>query len=205
MNGFHVNVIGWVLIFNARILGPRESEEVSGLWGALVHAYAEDKSQTPTVLRIMQPRSIPLSEKSLGAFVTLVDRLAALHLKRFGWVALRARRDLWAVQSVLCLLLGILGARWLPTTVPVVKEAVVAFFLLGLIFVVPTVTLWRVASAVKLLTANRAAKREVLQGQWDRSTQFDVDMATVGARDRSHPAEGREPRRRPPFSQSRPF
>ncbi len=192
MNGFHVNAVGWVLIFNARILSPRESEEVSGLWGGLVRAYAEDKSQTPTVLRIIQPRSIPLSEKSLGAFATLVDRLVALHVKRFGWAALRARRGHWAVQSVLCLLLGILGARWLPTAVPVVKEAVVALILLGVIFVVPTVTLWRAASAVKFLTANRAAKREVLQ--WGRSTQVDVDTATVGARDRSHPAEGTEPR-----------
>ncbi len=99
-----------------------------------------------------------------------MDRLAALHAERFGWPAPRARRDLWAVQSALSLLLGILEARWLPTAVPVVKEAVVAFILLGLIFVVPTVTLWRAASAVKSLTANRAAEREVLQGRWGRST-----------------------------------
>ncbi len=194
MNGFHVNAVGWVLIFNARILSPRESEEVSGLWGALVRAYAEDKSQTPTIMRMTQPRSIPLSEKSLEAFAGLVDRLAALHAERFGWAALRARRNHWALQSTLSLVLGILGARWLPTAVPLGKEAVVAFILLGLIFVVPTVMLWRAASAVHSLIEGRHSSRarpHSLSSPW---TQSEEGTETVELADRSRTSNRRDSR-----------
>ncbi len=194
MNGFHVNAVGWVLIFNARILSPQESEEVSGLWGTLVRTYAEDKRQTSTVLRMTQPRSIPLSEKSLEAFAGLVDRLAALHPERFGWPALRARRTHWALQCALSLLLGILGARWLPTTLPVVKEAVVAFVLLGLIFVVPTVTLWRAASAVHSLTKGRHWSRAVPHSLSSSSVQGEEGTETVELAERSRTSNRRDSR-----------
>lgn len=161
MNGFHVNAVGWVLVFNARALSPQDAHELSGLWSALLRAYAEDKRMTPAFLRLMQPRTIPLSKTSLGAFADLVDRMVVLHPECFGWPALRGRRNHWALEAVLCLVLGTLAATWLPTAVPGVREAVVALFLMGCGLLVPTVTLWRAASAVKSLGAKQPSECHV--------------------------------------------
>jgi len=78
VNGFHVHAVGWVLACNARALRPQEAHELSELWAALVRARAEDRSRAHPLIRLLQPRSIPLSEHSAGAFADLVERMGGL-------------------------------------------------------------------------------------------------------------------------------
>ncbi len=194
MNGFHVHAVGWVLVFNARALSPHEGEELSGLWGSLLRAHAEDKSKEPPFLRLAQPRSIPLSEESLRAFAALVDRMATLHPERFGWPALRVRRDHWAAQAALGLGLGALAATWLPTAVAVIRKMVVAFILMGCGLLVPTVTLWRAASAVKYFTVHRPLTCDVPHGLESHAMQHEAGRATDVGHSSSRPSGGRESR-----------
>lgn len=155
VNGFHVSAVGWILTFNAFALGEPEAGQLVGLWTDLVHARGEDIRRAHPLRRLLQPRSIPLSERTLAAFAALVDRMASLHPERFGCDALCQRRDHWALQAALGFLLWVLTATVLPKTWPLAEEIVRTFFMMGCGFVVPTVTLWRAASAVKHLSANR--------------------------------------------------
>ncbi len=158
MNGFHVQAVGWVLTFNAFALDRQEAQELSGLWTALLRARAEDKRRVHLALRVLQPRSIPLSETSMGAFADLVGRMATLHPERFSGDALRRRRNHWALQIVIGLLLAFLAAMILPMGSPGAGAVVAMLFMLGWSFLVPTVTLWRAASAAKCFAANRQLK-----------------------------------------------
>ncbi len=194
VNGFQVQAVGWVLVFNARALSLQESEELSGLWRVLLRNHAEDKSKEPPFLRLAQPRSIPLSQESVRAFGALVDRMAVLHPERFGWPALRARRNYWAVQAALGLGLGALTATWLPTGVTVIRDMVVALLLMGCGLLVPTVTLWRATSAVKYFTAHRPSTCDVRHSLASHSTQHEEGRATGVVRSSSRTSDGREPR-----------
>lgn len=169
VNGFHVNAVGWILTFNVLALGQPEARELVGLWTDLVHARGEDISRAHPLRRLLQPRSIPLSEKALGAFAALVDRMASLHPERFGCDALRRRRDHWALQAALGFLLWFLTTTLLPKTWPFADEIVLTFFMMGCGFVVPTVTLWRAASAVKHFSTNRNVKWSPPQRMSSRS------------------------------------
>jgi hypothetical protein len=158
VNGFHVNAVGWVLTFNAFALSRQEAHELSGLWTALLRARAEDKARAHLLLRLLQPRSMPLSEKSVAAFADLMDRMAALHPERFSCDALRRRRNHWALQVALGFLFGFLAATVLPMVWPAAGQVVVMLFMVGCVFLVPTVTLWRAASAARCFSTNRQRK-----------------------------------------------
>lgn len=169
MNGFHVNAVGWILTLNVFALGHPEAGELAGLWTDLVHTRREDTRSAHPLRRLLQPRSTPLSEKALGAFATLVDRMASLHPERFGCDALRRRRDQWALQAALGFLLWFLTATLLLKTWPFADQIVLAFFLMGCGSVIPTVTLWRAASAVEHFSMNRDAKWSPPQRMSSRS------------------------------------
>ena len=153
MNGFHVHAVGGVLIFNARALRSQEWGELSGLWAVLVRTQAEDRSLAQPMVLLLCPHSIPLSEQSTRAFATLVERMGAMHPERFGYAALRRRRDHWATHAALSLVLCFLASMWLPKGSPLTGDVVLTLLVLGCAFLVPTVTLWRTASAVRRLGA----------------------------------------------------
>jgi hypothetical protein len=169
VNGFHVNAVGWILTLNVFALGHPEAGGLAGLWTDLVHTRREDTRSAHPLRRLLQPRSTPLSEKALGAFATLVDRMASLHPERFGCDALRRRRDQWALQAALGFLLWFLTATLLLKTWPFADQIVLAFFLMGCGSVIPTVTLWRAASAVEHFSMNRDAKWSPPQRMSSRS------------------------------------
>ncbi len=158
MNGFHVQAVGWVLTFNAFALTLQEGHELSGLWAELVRARGEDKSRACLFSRLLMPRSIPLSEKSLGTFADLMDRMLALHPERFSCDALRRRRNHWAIQIPIGFLLGLLAVAVLPKGNPGAGAVVSLLFTIGCGFLVPTVTLWRAASAARCFSTNRRMK-----------------------------------------------
>jgi len=147
-DGFDVNAVGWVLTPNARVFSQEERQTLYGLWSQLLCAQAEDKSKVDWLIRLMLPRSIRLSEKSAGAFANLVDRMADLHPERFGYNARRKRRDAWLLQTAVSFLCFFLAAKFLPNTLPLFGELVLTPFLMSLACLVPTITLWRAASAV---------------------------------------------------------
>jgi hypothetical protein len=148
VNGFHVHAIGWVLTANAFTLTPAEAHELTDLWTDLVRLRAEDLRQAPLLLHLLFPRSRPLSPATRAALATLVERMAAQHPERFGGAALRQRRNHWAHQAVLGLLLSGLAAILVPPSWPQAATVVPTFFLMGCGCVLPTVTLWRAAAAV---------------------------------------------------------
>ena len=158
MNGFHVHAVGWVLTFNVFAVSQQEAHELSGLWTALSRARAEDTARAHLVLRMLRPRSIPLSEKSLGAFADLMDRMSALRPDRFSSQALRRRRNHWALQVALGLLFGLFASTALPMVWPAAGELAVMLFMVGGVFLVPTVTLWRAASAARCFSMDRQRK-----------------------------------------------
>ncbi len=149
VNGFHVHAFGWALVFNARAFSAREAEEVSGLWGALLRARLEEKGQG--FLRLLLPRSLPLSPKSLLAFAELATRVTAMHPETFSLKAVRLRRNQWALQALFLLISGLVAASWLPRVSPIAAETILTLFLLGLASLVPTMILWRASSALKRL------------------------------------------------------
>ncbi len=155
MNGFHVQAVGWVLTFNGFALNRQEAQELSGLWSALLQARGEDKSTTHPLFRLLMPRSIPLSEASLMALANLMNRMSALHPERFREDALRRRRNHWMLQVVVGLLLALLAVNVLPSGSPGAGAVVSMLFMVGCIFVLPTVTLWRAASAAKWIGVMR--------------------------------------------------
>lgn len=136
---------------------------LSGPWAALVRAHAEDRRRARPLLGLLGSRSIPLSERSTGAFADLVERMVALHPERFGYDALRRRRNHWACQAALALLSCLLDATWLPKGSPLAGDVVLTLFLLGCGFLAATATLWRAASAVKKLLARREWKGSPLR------------------------------------------
>jgi hypothetical protein len=153
VDGLDVNAVGWVLTLNARALSQQERQGLYGLWTELLRAQIEDKSKVHPLLRLLLPRSIRLSEESAGAFANLVDRMAELHPERFGYNALRKRRDAWLLQTALSFLCCFLTAKFLPNTFPLFGELVLTLLLMSLACSVPTITLWRVAAAVRHLSA----------------------------------------------------
>jgi len=147
VNGFRVHAVGWILTANALSLRPSEARELSGLWADLVRARTEDLRRAHPLLRLLFPRSLPLSQSAWEALATLVQRMAAQHPERFGGEALRRRRDHWAFWAVLDFLLGALVATFLPKSWPFVDPMAPVFFLMGCGSLVPTLTLWRAAAA----------------------------------------------------------
>jgi hypothetical protein len=158
VNGFHVYAVGWVLTFNAFALSRQEGDELHSLWAALLRARTEDKARAHPLLRLLGPRSIPLSEESLGAFADLMDRMSALHADRFSCEALRRRRNHWALQVVLGFLFGILASAVLPMVWPAAGGLAMMLFMVGCVFLVPTVTLWRAAYAARRFSTDRQRK-----------------------------------------------
>ncbi|HYL81438.1 MAG TPA: hypothetical protein VEU07_11535, partial [Candidatus Acidoferrum sp.] len=158
MNGFHVNAVGWVLTFNAFGLSQREAHELSGLWTALLRARAEDNARALPLLRLLRPRSIPLSGKSLGMFADLMDRMSALRPDRFSCEALRRRRNHWALQVALGFLFGFLASKVFPMVWPAAGRVALMLFTVGCVFLVPTVTLWRAAYAARRFSMDRQRK-----------------------------------------------
>jgi hypothetical protein len=154
VNSFDVNAVGWVLTLNARVLSQEERQELYGLWTQLLRAHTEDKNKVDWLIRLMLPRSIRLSEKSTGAFAKLANRMAELHPERFGCDALRVRRNGWALQTALSFLCCFLTANCLPNSYPLFREIVLTLFVMSCAGLVPTILLWRVAAAVRHLSAN---------------------------------------------------
>lgn len=149
MNGFHVHAIGWVLMANASVLKPAEAHELSDLWTDLVRRRAADLRQAPLLLHVLFPRSLPLAPASRSALATLVARMVAQHPERFGDTALRQRRNHWAGQSAMGILLSGLTALLVPTSWPWAAPVAPTFFLMGCACLLPTGTLWRAAKAVR--------------------------------------------------------
>lgn len=148
MNGFHVHAVGWVLTANAFTLHPPEARELSELWAHLVRMRAEDLRRVHPLLRLLFPRTLPLSPSTREALATLVERMAAQHPERFGGEALRQRRNHWARQATLGFLLSVLAALLVPTSWPRAATVAPTFFLMGCGCLLPTLTLWRAAAAV---------------------------------------------------------
>lgn len=149
MNGFHVHAIGWVLTANMFTLTQAENHELADLWTSVVQSRAEDLRQVSPLLRFLFPRSLPLAPPTRTALATLVTRMAAQHPERFSAEALRLRRNHWARQVALGLLLCGLAAFLVPTSWPRAALVAPTFFLMGSACVVPTVMLWRAAKAVQ--------------------------------------------------------
>lgn len=148
MTGFHVHAIGWVLIANARVLTPAEAREVTDLWNDVVRRRAADLHDAPLLLHLFFPRSLPLAPATRAALATLVARMVAQHPERFGDSALRRRRNRWAGQVVLGVLLSALATVVVPTDWTWAAPLAGTFFLMGLGCVLPTLMLWRAATAV---------------------------------------------------------
>jgi len=155
VNGFHVHAIGWVLVANAFTLPPTDAHELSDLWTDLVRLRAEDLRQAHLFHRLLFSRSLPLSPCAQEALATLVERMKAQHPERFGGEALRRHCDHWALQAVLDFLLAVFAATWLPKTWPFANATVPVLFLMGCGSLVPTVTLWRAATAVDCCSTHR--------------------------------------------------
>jgi hypothetical protein len=168
VNGFHVNAVGWILTCNALTLSPSEARELAGLWTDLVQVRHEDICKAHPLLHLMLPRSIPLSGRALGAFAVLVNRMACLRPERFGCDALRRRRRHWTLQMAVTFLLCFLAATLLPKAWPLVDEIVLTLFVMGCVFGVSTITLWRATSVVGYFSANRKVKWSPLQGMPSR-------------------------------------
>ena len=149
VDGFDVNAVGWVLTLNVRSLNQRERYELYSLWTEVLRAYAEDKSKIHPLLRLAMPRSIKLSEKSVGVFAKLVKRMTALHPESLGCSALRKRRNAWLLQSALSFLCCFLTANLLPDSFPLFREIVLSLFVMSLACLIPTVTLWRAVTAAR--------------------------------------------------------
>ncbi len=162
VNGFHVDAVGWVLTVNARALSRQEARELSNLWIELMHTRTQDFRGAPFLYRLLFPRSTRLSDKTMTAFAALVERMAALHPERFGGDALRRRRDHWLFQAALGFLLGTLAATFLSLAWPLAREAVLTLFLMGLGFLIPMITLWRAAAAVRYFSVNEHWKWHLL-------------------------------------------
>ena len=163
MNGFHVHAVGWVLTTNAFTLTPAEAQEVTALWTNLVRLRAEDLRQAPLLLQLLFPRSLPLSPATREALVTLVERMAAQHPERFGGDALRQRRNHWARQVALGFLLSVLTTLLVPKNWPLAATVAPTFFLMGFACLLPTLTLWRAATAVHHCRTERRAAWQQLR------------------------------------------
>jgi hypothetical protein len=158
MNGFHVHAIGWVLITNAFILTPAEAHELTDLWTDLVRRRTADLRQAPLLLHVLFPRSLPLAPATRSALATLVARMVAQHPERFGEAALRRRRNHWAGQAALGVVLSGLTALLVPTSWTWAAAPLApTFFLMGCGCLLPTVTLWRAATAVRASSTGRFA------------------------------------------------
>lgn len=157
MNGFHVHAIGWVLVANAYFLTPAEARELTDLWTDVVRRRAADLRQAPLLLHMLFPRSLPLAPATRAALATLVARMVARHPERFGDAALRRRRNHWAGQVALGLLLSVLTTAVVPTGWAWAAPLAATFFLMGFGCLLPTVTLWRAATAVRACSTGRIA------------------------------------------------
>jgi hypothetical protein len=165
VNGFHVHAVGWILIFNASACTPQEARGLTRLWEEVVRAHGEDVSAAPLFRRVMQTRSVKLSERTAGALARLIRSMVFFHPERFGWEALRKRRNSWVLQMLLGFVLCGVAARVLPYGWPLLPELVPTLFLLGCLCVIPTVLLWRAASAVRYCSREAIATESGVRGE----------------------------------------
>jgi hypothetical protein len=163
VNGFHVHAVGWILTVNAFTLTPPEARELSALWTNLVRMRAEDLREAHPLLCLLFPRTLPLSPSTREALVTLVERMATQYPERFGLEALRQRRDHWAGQAALGILLSVLAAILVPTSWPLADAMAPTFFLMGCGCLLPALTLWRAAAAVHSCTTPGRVAWHLLQ------------------------------------------
>ena len=168
MNGFHVNAVGWVLTSNAFALQPLEAHDLSELWAHLVRLRNEDSRRVPPLVRFLFPRTLPLSPSSRAALATLVARMIERHPERFGCAALRQRRNHWACQAALGFLLSGLAVILVPMSSPRAAAVSPTFFLIGFGCLLPTVTLWRAAAAVRACSTPDRISWTPLWSLWSR-------------------------------------
>jgi hypothetical protein len=83
--------------------------------------------------------------------------MAAQHPERFGEAALWRRRNHWAGQAALGVLLSGLTALLVPTSWTWAVPLAPTFFLMGCACLLPTVTLWRAAAAIHSFNTGRFA------------------------------------------------
>ena len=147
-NGFHVQAVGWMLVFNVRVFQPDESQDVLRLWAALVEARREELRQASLASRLAFPRATPLAPTSQAALGALVDRLITLHPERFDLDALRQRRNAWLLHA------------W-----PLTHAIVPTLFILSLASLLPLLTLWRAVAAVNFARSEWRGRKPLLQEQ----------------------------------------
>lgn len=168
VNGFHVHAIGWVLTANMFTLTPAEAHELADLWTALVRCRAEDLRRASPLLHCLFPRSLPLAPATRMALATLAGRMAAQHPERFSAEALRHRRNHWARQLALGILLTALAAVLVPTSWPRAALLAPTFLLMACACVVPTVMLWRAARVVRECSTQGRASWRLPRDLWHR-------------------------------------
>lgn len=164
-NGFHVQAVGWMLVFNVRVFQPDESQDVLRLWAALVEARREELRQASLASRLAFPRATPLAPTSQAALGALVDRLITLHPERFDLDALRQRRNAWLLNMACWASLFLGAARWLLHAWPLTHAIVPTLFILSLASLLPLLTLWRAVAAVNFARSGWRGRTPLLQEQ----------------------------------------
>jgi hypothetical protein len=155
LTGFHVQAIGWLLVFNASAVRPQEAPELSRLWKNVVRARGQDLRMAQPLRCLLGPQSMRLSSASLAAMAELLDYMASVHPERFGLDPLRRRRNYWLFQVAFGFSLSFLAAWFLPKSWPLVQEIVPTLVIMSFASVLPLITLWRTVVAVRYVSARR--------------------------------------------------
>lgn len=196
MNVFDVHAIGWVAtrdLFSdgvRRLLGLASRFDNAALdrlgkrWATLGASVADDQRAAGLVARILQPRRVPLSARSVAALRAFAEELAAAAPLLYSRAALRERclsRCINFLGSVLaCIVLG----HYASPALPLVDSAMLSFFLLAC---------WSLATAAQLFTSLK-----VVGSLASGKPREDQQTGVAERRPREHPWPGNDRRRELP-------
>lgn len=159
MNVFDVHAIGWVATRDLFVEGFRKLfglaprfgnvalDRLAGRWAALSASVADDQRAAGFVTRVLQPRRVPLSARSVAALRAFVEELAAGAPGLYSRAALRERCVSRCINFLggllLCIVLGHYASPGSPAP-PSIGAAMASFFVL---------TCWSLGTAAQLFTS----------------------------------------------------
>ncbi|MCC6193845.1 MAG: hypothetical protein IT518_05185 [Burkholderiales bacterium] len=158
MNVLDVHAIGWVATRDlaadsvCKLVGLASRFDIARLgrlaacWATLRAAVADDQYAAGFAARLMQPRRVPLSTKSVAALGAFVQELTAAAPGLYSRVALRERCLTRAVQFLGSMLCGVALAHYASPATPSIGAATISFFVAAF---------WSLATAAQLFIAYR--------------------------------------------------
>lgn len=159
MNGFELQALLRILSVNQFKLSQEELLEVIQLREKLLISSNEDRMKRGFVDNMLFPRSIKFSSETVALAKELLARISVMRPDRFGYTELSERLRYWVWTAI-----GHFSAMYLSAHFAEPRSALMTFAfilgLLGMLSLIPCITLFQVRRIMKHLGLRKEKKSE---------------------------------------------